>query len=168
MNARRCALAALGIVALTGAGCSNDASTDTTESSTPRDRAVAFAECMRSNGVSAFPDPDASGELTVDGVLNGSSIDPEGPEWTSAIAACEDLQPPGFTGDGRRTPEEQSSALRFADCIREHGVEDFPDPVDGEPLVNTNLIPSSARPGGMDVLNAAMQACGGIAAEVRP
>ncbi len=37
---------------------------------------------------------------------------------------------------------------------------DFPDPTPGAPLVDTNRIPSSARPGGMTVLNAAMQKCG--------
>jgi hypothetical protein len=37
---------------------------------------VKLAECMRENGVSEFPDPDASGNLTIDGVLNGSSPDP--------------------------------------------------------------------------------------------
>jgi hypothetical protein len=38
-------------------------------------------------------------------------------------------------------------------------VTDFPDPVDGEPLVNTNRIPSAATNRGMSILNAAMQKC---------
>jgi hypothetical protein len=41
-------------------------------------------------------------------------------------------------------------------------VKDFPDPVNGEPLVNTYKIPSSDKPGGMTILNAAMEKCGGI------
>lgn len=54
---------------------------------------------------------------------------------------------------------EQKTRLEFAKCIRENGVKDFPDPVNGQPLVDTNRIPSSAAPGGMSMLNAAMQAC---------
>ena len=75
-----------------------------------------FAECMRDNGVSEFPDPDASGELTIDGVVNGSSLDPSGAAWKQAIAACKDLQPPGFTGGKRsrraagRRPSSSPSA----------------------------------------------------------
>ena len=41
------------------------------------------------------------------------------------------------------TPEQQAARLKFAQCIRENGVKDFPDPVNGEPLVDTNRIPSS-------------------------
>ena len=79
-----------------------DSGSGSTASSPPpptdRDKAVKFAECMRENGVSAFPDPDASGELTLDGVVNGSSLDPDRAAFKQAIRACKDLQPPGFTG----------------------------------------------------------------------
>jgi hypothetical protein len=79
------------------------------------------------------------------------------------MAACKDLQPPGFTGDEDISPEEQETRLEFAQCIRDHGVKDFPDPAEGEPLVNTNLIPSAATEDGMTILNAAMQTCGDLA-----
>jgi hypothetical protein len=120
---------------------------------------------MRDNGVSEFPDPDASGSLTIDGVVNGSSLDPSAPAWENAIAACEDLQPPGFTGDENVTASEQEERLEFAQCIRDNGVEDFPDPAEDAPLVDTNRIPSAATEAGMTVLNAAMQTCGDIVAE---
>ena len=103
-----------------------------------------FAECMRDNGVSEFPDPDASGELTIDGVVNGSSLDPSAAAWKKAIGACKDLQPAGFTGDEDASDEEQEARLEFAQCIRDNGVKDFPDPAKGEPLVDTNRIPSAA------------------------
>jgi hypothetical protein len=106
-----------------------------------------------------------SGELTIDGVLNGSSLDPNAPAWKGAIGACKDLQPPGFTGDKNVSDEEQEVRLEFAQCIRDNGVKDFPDPAKGEPLVNTYRIPSANRPGGMAILNAAMQTCGDLAAE---
>jgi hypothetical protein len=160
-------LAALAMVAVIGAGCSNaPAETDTGDSTTTtrREKAVKFSECMRDHGVSQFPDPDASGELTIDGVLNGSTLDSDSPAWKTAIATCKDLQPPGFTGKGRRSAEQQEAALEFAQCIRDNGVKDFPDPINGQPLVNTNRIPSAATDSGMTILNAAMQTCGDLAA----
>ena len=152
-------LASLLLLAMIGAGCS-----DSTQSTTNRDTAVTFSECMRQNGVKGFPDPDASGELTIDGVLNGSSLDPDSAAWKQAIAACKDLQPPGFTGR-KATPKEQNVRLRFAQCIRDNGVKDFPDPANGEPLVDTNRIPSAATDAGMSIVNAAMRECGDVFAD---
>jgi hypothetical protein len=158
------ALAALATVALIVAGCSStpDQTGATATAAAKQSKAVRFAQCMRDNGVKAFPDPPASGSFTLDGVVNGSSLDPDGPAWKQAIRACKDLQPSGFTGH-KRTAQEQEPALRFAQCIRDHGVKDFPDPTPDSPLVDTNRIPSANRPGGMDVLNAAMQTCGKLA-----
>jgi hypothetical protein len=166
-------LVTLAIVALIGAGCSDgSAESDNTGTGSSggnknanRNKGMKFAACMRHNGVSEFPDPNASGELTIDGVLNGSSLDPNSPAWKEAIGACKDLQPPGFTGDKDVTPEEQNLRLKFAQCIRDNGVEDFPDPAKGDPLVDTNRIPSANQPGGMSILNAAMRACGDVARE---
>lgn len=159
------ALAALAIVALI-AGCSNapaeNGSTSDNKNATEGNEAAKFAKCMRDNGVSEFPDPDASGRLTIDGVVNGSSLDTNAPAWKTAIGACKDLQPPGFTGEGRRSTKEQEAALEFAQCIRDNGVKDFPDPINGEPFVDTNRIPSAATSGGMAALNAAMDACGDL------
>jgi len=157
-------LAALAILALIGAGCSNEPAENGAagNATTAQKQGVKFSKCMRDNGVSEFPDPEASGELTIDGVLNGSSLDSDSPAWKTAMAACKDLQPPGFTGT-RATPKQQKVRLEFAQCIRDHGVPDFPDPARGDPLVNTNLIPSSATEAGMNTLNAAMQTCGDLA-----
>jgi hypothetical protein len=121
-------------------------------------KAVKFAECMRNNGVSQFPDPGASGKLTIDAIANGTSLDPSTPAFKQAIDACKDLEPAGFTGS-KRSPRQTDAALKFAQCVREHGVTDFPDPVNGQPLVDTNRIPSSATSSGMSILNAAMQKC---------
>ena len=158
-------LAALAAVALIGAGCSNgSAENGTTSGGTPtsgadkkltaRDKAVKFAECIRAHGVSDFPDPDAKNQFQY-----GVSVTPA--VWTRATTACKDLQPPG-TLSAKRTTKQQSSALRFAQCVRDHGVKDFPDPVNGDPLIDTTKIPSSNRPGGMTILNAATHKCGAI------
>jgi hypothetical protein len=159
-------LAALAMVALIGAGCSNGSAgsggtatvgdTGTTGGTgtttlTARDKAVKFAECIRGHGVSDFPDPNADNDFDY-GVSVSAAV------WQKAVAACKDLQPPG-TLSSKRTPKQQSAGLRFAQCIRGNGVKDFPDPVNGEPVINTYKIPSSNRPGGMTILNAAIQKC---------
>jgi hypothetical protein len=131
--------------------------------STIRAKAVKFSECMRANGVSAFPDPDASGALTIDAVANGSSLNTSSAAFKHALNACKDLEPSGFTGN-QRSPQEQKAALAFAQCIRDNGVRDFPDPSKTDPLVDTNRIPSAATPGGLTILNAAMHKCGQYAA----
>ena len=149
------ALAVVAMVALIGAGCGTGGGDTTNAASAPagasggngtasaREKAVRFAECMRANGVSAFPDPDASGRLTLDGVVNGSSIDPSSAAWKQAISACKHLEPSGFAGS-KATPAQMSARLEFAQCVRDHGVKDFPDPTSDGPLVDTNRIPSAA------------------------
>ena len=167
-------LAMVALISVISAGCGSDAPSDdgaATSSGTPangsdtasssdtgenkkltaRDKAVKFAECVRAHGVSDFPDPDAKGEF-----VYGVSVSPA--VFEKAVDACKDLQPPGALSS-KRTPKQQSASLKFAQCMRDNGVKDFPDPANGEPLVDTNQIPSSATPGGMSILNAAMQAC---------
>ena len=121
-------------------------------------QATKFAQCMRDNGVSRFPDPDASGPLTIEDVVNGSSVDPSSATFQQALSACRDLEPAVFMGQ-KRSAQQQEAALKFAQCIRDNGVKDFPDPAPDGPLVDTNRIPSAATPGGMSTLNAAMHKC---------
>jgi hypothetical protein len=168
-------LAVLAMVVLTSVisvGCGSDAPSETGGASgsetgsagssgtggdkklTKQEKAVKFAECMRANGVPHFPDPDPNGE-------SNFGVDVTGAVWLKAIDACKELMPPGALS-AKRTPKEQSASLRFAQCVRDHGVKDFPDPVNGEPLIDTYKIPSSNKPGGMTILNAATDACGSI------
>lgn len=160
-------LAALAIVALIGAGCSDAPDENGSAGNTNaanQEQAVKFAECMRDNGVSEFPDPDASGRLTIDGVVNGSTLDPSTAAWKEAIAACKDLQPPGFTGDEEVTAGEQEVRLEFAQCMRDNGVEDFPDPTEDGPLIDTTRIPSAAGRGALSIpgFQAAADTCADV------
>ena len=170
-------LAALAMLAVISAGCGGTRSsggtstagpagttrTDTASSTgtggnknlTARDKAVKFTECMRENGVGDFPDPNASGEFPSFGI----SVSPA--EWKKALGACKELQPPGSLS-AKLSPEQLSTALKFAQCMRENGVKDFPDPVNGQPLIDTTRIPSANRPGGMTILNAAAHKCGDL------
>ncbi|HEY1537910.1 MAG TPA: hypothetical protein VGF63_00825 [Solirubrobacteraceae bacterium] len=170
------ALALVAVIGLISAGCGSNAPSETgtagssgtadssasassadtaaTSSATDQDKAVKFSECIRGHGVPHFPDPDAKGEYVF-------GIDVSPAVWQRAVAACKALEPPGALS-AKRSPKQQSAALRFAGCMRGDGVKDFPDPVNGDPLVDTTKIPSSNQPGGMTILNAAMKKCGSV------
>jgi hypothetical protein len=158
MSRRRRPLAALALIAMaaltSACGSSAPASVGTGSrgniTATKHGKAVKFAECMRANGVSEFPDPDTSGAFTLDGVVNGSSLNPSTPAWKRAVGACKDLEPPGFMGRKRST-QEQEAALKFAQCMRENGVPDFPDPTPTGPLIDTSRIPSAAGRGARSI-----------------
>jgi hypothetical protein len=177
------ALALAGLIGLISAGCGSNASSETGTASstgtarstgsgsssrtasstgttssdtklTAQDKAVKFAECIRAHGVPHFPDPDPKGDFNF-------GVDVSKEVFTKAVDACKALQPPGSLS-AKRTPKQQSASLTFAQCVRNHGVKDFPDPINGEPLIDTTKIPSSNEPGGMTILNAATHKCGGI------
>ena len=167
------ALIMVGLVALTGAGCGSSAErsgaggTSNAPSSTSsggastvhtqaskREKAERFAECVRAHGVPHFPDPDAAGSFNF-------GVDVSAAVFTAAVNACKALQPPGSLSS-MRSHAQQSAVLRFAACVRRNGVPDFPDPVNGQPVINTYLIPSANRPGGMTILNAATHKCGSV------
>ena len=159
-------LAALAIlVALITAGCSNSPAATSSDSTTAanHEQAMKFAQCMRDNGVSQFPDPDASGAFTIENVVNGSPVDPNSATFQQALTACRGLEPAGFMGQ-KRSAEQQAAALKFAQCIRDNGVKDFPDPGPDDPLIDTKRIPSAATSDGMSILHAALQKCRGLAA----
>jgi hypothetical protein len=141
------------MVAVISAGCSSAPAGTGSSNSTAatHEKAVKFAECMRDSAVSEFPDPHASGTFAY-GIKKGSSLDPSTAAWKKAIGACKDLEPPGFIGH-KRSAEEQENALKFAQCIRDNGVKDFPDPTEDGPLIDVEGARS--KPG----LEAAMQKC---------
>jgi len=164
------ALGLAGLIGLISAGCGSNASSKSsagtpstgtgtassgaTTKLTAQEKAVKFAECMRANGVPHFPDPGPNGDYSF-------GVDVSKEVFTKAVDACKALEPPGALS-AKRTPKQQSASLRFAQCVRDHGVKDFPDPVNGEPLIDTTKIPSSNQPGGMTILNAATHKCGGV------
>jgi hypothetical protein len=165
------ALALVSVIAVIGAGCGSNTPTGTANGSadsgssagtansgntqaTKREKAVKFAECVRAHGVPHFPDPGTSGDINF-------GVDVSKAVFTNAVNACKSLEPPGALSSKRST-KQQSAALRFAQCVRAHGVPDFPDPVNGQPLIDTTHIPSSNQPGGMTILNAATHKCGRV------
>lgn len=89
------------------------------------DKAVKYSQCMREHGVTKFPDP-VNGRLTLRAGPS-TGIDPNSATFKSAQKACQSLAPSGTQTPGGNSAV-QSSVLRFAKCMRENGVPDFPDP----------------------------------------
>ena len=86
--------------------------------------AVRFANCMRSNGVTNYPDPNSSGHSQS---LN--QINPNAPGFLMAYQACKKYASNGVGVPPEPSPAELRFALMFAGCVRKHGFPQFPDPL---------------------------------------
>jgi hypothetical protein len=107
------------VILLTACGSSSG---DKTAPAAGQEQALAFARCIRSNGVPDFPDPDANGQF------RGVAHEQEGnPRFQAAQEACRDLAP-GGEHENLGDPAFVEQAREFAQCIRANGVPDFPDP----------------------------------------
>ena len=113
-----------------------------------REAAVRFAGCMRSQGVSSFPDstaPDGGPKWNFDDLpgVNSSS-----PSFQAAYSACRHLLPgggPNAALQAQRQRQQRAGLLAFAQCMRRHGITRFPDPnSQGE------LTPQMATAAGID------------------
>lgn len=121
---------------------------------------AAYSQCMQSHGAPDFPEP-------VKGPWGGYGyrMDPQissqltGPGYNGALKACKKLQPKG----GGLTPAERQAAinalLRFARCMRTHGLPDFPDPTtNGRGIqINFPVNPNSPQ------FQSALKACRAVA-----
>lgn len=125
-------LLAVGVLAAAcgGGGSSNgvaSAGSSTTahgsSKSSTKASGLAYSQCMRSHGITDFPDPNSQGHIDL---TQGSGINISSPQFQSAQSACKSLQP------GAGTPAQQAqqtaAALNYAKCMRAHGVPNFPDP----------------------------------------
>jgi len=104
----------------------------TASSASDHDQALKFAKCMRDHGVD-MPDPGSDGAVTgggnggAPGSLGGSAPAVNlGTADTAAMDACRKFLPNG--GEPKKlTAAEREQAVRYAQCMRTHGV-DYPDP----------------------------------------
>jgi ABC-type glycerol-3-phosphate transport system substrate-binding protein len=124
-------LAAVGAALALGAcGSSDDDGGSPTSGASRQDKAfegaLKFSKCMRDHGVD-FPDPQRVGSGGIK--LTGRNINPNDPKTKSAQSACQKYMQigGGETIDPARRAKLQENALKFARCMREHGV-DMPDP----------------------------------------
>jgi hypothetical protein len=116
-------LAAMACAALLAAACGGSPSAATGGSSAYQ-QALPFAQCMRSHGIGNFPDPDSSGNFNV----NGKSVNQNSPQYAAAQATCVKLHPYNMVLSPQQQAHMMSQALKFARCMRAHGVPNFPDP----------------------------------------
>ncbi len=89
---------------------------------TDRQQALAFARCMRANGVPGFPDPDPSGRF------RGPGHDQQdNPKFRAAQQACRALAP-GGQHENVGNPAFVNQMRQFSKCMRANGLPGFPDP----------------------------------------
>jgi hypothetical protein len=113
-----------------------------------------FAECMREQGVD-FPDPDPEGGF--EGAEELRDVMADEPE---AVEACQEHLASGE--QDLDDPETQAALLEFAQCMRDNGVEGFPDP--GEEGFGPALLDEGEADPEWD---AALEACRSLLAEMR-
>src|SRR6188472_3182739 len=128
-------------LAMTVAGCggsgdSGDSKAGSSGSNSTVEQAVKYAQCMRENGVTDFPDPDKNGKF----VIAAGGPNQNSPQVKKAKQACKSQEPPGIEDDPAQVAQDQKEWLKFAQCMRRNGIPDFPDPQDGRLLVPRDRI----------------------------
>ena len=124
------AMAAVLAFAVLAAGCGGSNGSGSAGSGSTKAQFLAYSRCMRSHGVSDFPDPTTPAGGGVAFSINGgpgSDLNPNNPTYKSANQTCRALLPAGVqpaTGPSPRIAAE----VRWARCMRSHGVPSFPDP----------------------------------------
>jgi hypothetical protein len=115
-----------GIVMLAAACGGSPSSTSGTGASAQFQQNLAFAQCMRSHGLPNFPDPNANGQ----GFGNQQQANQEhsDPHFGTAFSACQHLLPSTPSSPGTKVIPSQAQLVRFAQCMRSHGVPNYPDP----------------------------------------
>jgi hypothetical protein len=143
------------------------ATTSQGNSAADQAKALAFARCMRSHGVSNFPDPGGSGgglRLQVQKTPNSTSVngvEVNGPAFQSAMTACRSYLPNGGHPTAAQTAKARTQALAMSRCMRSHGVPNFPDPQFRSGGIGIQLNGNGVNPNS-PAFQAVQKACGSI------
>ena len=123
---------------------------------------LAFSRCMRSNDVPNFPDP-LPGQVTAKfpGAQDlGVSIS----LYQTAQNACQHLLPDGGSAPNQTEVQQELSGMRsFSQCVRSHGVPNWPDPTvdsQGRPVFDLGRAGISQSEARSPQLTAEMHECG--------
>ncbi|GAA3666492.1 hypothetical protein GCM10022224_033160 [Nonomuraea antimicrobica] len=110
------------VASVSGGGTQAAASAKPSED--PQERSLKFAQCMRENGVEV-PDPDPNGRVMMkfDGSVPREKVE-------AAQAACKEFAPSGQM-QGGGDPKMAENMRKLAQCMRDNGVESYPDPEGG-------------------------------------
>jgi hypothetical protein len=117
------ALAALALIGLLATACGGDPSPAAARGGggpTHAQAALAYARCMRAHGVPDFPDPDSNGAF--------HNLPEETPQETAADHVCHHLLTAGPQMNQAQQQHALGQLVRYARCMRAHGVPNFPDP----------------------------------------
>jgi hypothetical protein len=87
---------------------------------------LSFAQCVRSKGVPTFPDPTNDNKFP-----SAEHLGVTPSRYQSAMNACRHLLPNGAKVSPSESQQDMSAMLRFARCMRAHGVPNWPDPTTG-------------------------------------
>ena len=121
MIALRVTLAATALVMLVVA-CGGSPSSHATQ----QNGWLAFSSCMRSNGVSKYPDPVGTGSPPKESV---QQLGVSNTQFASAEGTCRHLLPNGGNAPSLAAQQQvTANGLKFSQCVRAHGVAGFPDP----------------------------------------
>lgn len=115
---------------------------------------LAYAQCMRAHGVRDFPDPNSQGQLNVH---SGGDLDPNSPIYRAADTACASLSPVNNLSPAQRA-QVKAANLKYAQCMRAHGIADFPDP-NAEGAISLHAHPGSDLDPNNPTFQAAQTAC---------
>jgi hypothetical protein len=96
--------------------------------------AVSYAKCMRAHGVGNFPDPASNGGFQLGG--SGQANPAHAPAYSSASKACQHLLPNGSPLTPAQQQQIEAAALKYSQCVRAHGVLNFPDPDPNQPSID--------------------------------
>lgn len=113
-----------------------------------------FSACMRTHGVTNFPDPNGQGVITIH---SGMGIDPGSPAFRSARSVCDKLLPNGGQPTAAQIAQAQKQMLALSACMRAHGLKDFPDPTSSGLRLHTS--PGSDLNPDNPTFQKAQQAC---------
>jgi hypothetical protein len=124
------ALAVAATIAACGSSSLTASSSSTGRGSNATSSKLAFSNCMRASGVPNFPDL-SSNRMLIQG--NGQTVSVNGvsfnaPAYQGARAKCQRDLPPSPPASGSQQAQQTANGLRFARCMRSHGVPSFPDP----------------------------------------
>jgi hypothetical protein len=114
----------LAAAALLVAGCGSPAGGQATGLSAYQ-KALPFAQCMRSHGVPNYPDPLSNGNF---GDISGSIQ--HSPQYAGAKQTCTRLHPWNMVLSPHQQEQEMAQLLNYARCMRAHGVPNFADPTE--------------------------------------
>jgi hypothetical protein len=143
-----------GVASLGGANsATSTAPANAGEDVDPAQAALAYGRCMRQHGID-IPDPQVDADGGLDMELP-RAVNRDDPKYKAADQACgrylppRDADPPDL--------QQRQQALAFARCMRQHGINNMPDPqitADGPELrYPRGVDPEDPR------LKAAEQAC---------